>query len=142
MDSGGVLAKEALGTREGDAGRPGSERVGRGLADSPLPAGGRWSAEIGDLPSQVLDFGQPGFNPDDDGLRIPRQILDAIPSQLEGLRMQLEEAERSGESVPPGPRRSPVVGRIAGIPRVAGYIADFFGAGAAILFMGRLVGLW
>jgi hypothetical protein len=44
------------------------------------------------LTGQVMDIDEPGFT--DDGLRIPRMILQAIPIQLGALRMKLEEAEK------------------------------------------------
>lgn len=53
------------------------------------------------LSAQVLDFEEPGFGVEDDGLDIPRQILDTIPIQISALEMQLEEAEAD----PPPPQR-------------------------------------
>lgn len=44
------------------------------------------------LTGQVMDIEESGFT--DDGLRIPRMVLQAIPIQLGALRMKLEEAEK------------------------------------------------
>jgi hypothetical protein len=46
-----------------------------------------------DLSSQVMDFDSGGFDFENDGLDIPRRILETIPSQLGALEMRLEEAE-------------------------------------------------
>ncbi len=56
----------------------------------PPALGGRARSE--DLSSQVMDYDDPVFS--DDGLDIPRQILDAIPIQIASLEMELEKAER------------------------------------------------
>lgn len=55
----------------------------------PMMGGGLRS---NNLPGQVMDIEEPGFT--DDGLRIPRMILQAVPIQLGALRMKLEEAEK------------------------------------------------
>lgn len=55
----------------------------------PMMGGGLRS---NNLAGQVMDIEEAGFS--DDGLRIPRMILQTIPIQLGALRGMLEEAER------------------------------------------------
>ena len=46
-----------------------------------------------DLPTQALDFEVNHGYFSDDGLNIPRELLERIPSQISGLEIKLEEAE-------------------------------------------------
>lgn len=55
----------------------------------PMMGGG---VRSNNLAGQVMDIEEPGFS--EDGLRIPRMILQAIPIQLGALRGKLEEAEK------------------------------------------------
>lgn len=53
-----------------------------------------------DLPTQAFDFEVNDGYFSDDGLGVPRELLERIPSQISGLEIKLEEAEaRSGSSV-------------------------------------------
>lgn len=65
--------------------------VGQLAIYNPPAIGG--GLKSGDLPSQVFDFVQFGY--DDDGLTFQREILERIPAQLAGLEMKLEEAEEA-----------------------------------------------
>lgn len=65
--------------------------VGQLAIYNPPAIGG--GLKSGDLPSQVFDFVQFGY--DDDGLTFQREILERIPAQLAGLEMRLEEAEEA-----------------------------------------------
>jgi hypothetical protein len=97
-----------------------------------------------DLPSQVFEFGEVGFG-GGDGLDFQRAILDRIPSQLAGLEMKLEEAEKAdgGVGVPKRKRRLPtVVGRIRHVPPLIGFIADVGGFVVVVIFVGRFAGIW
>lgn len=65
--------------------------VGQLAIYNPPAIGG--GLKSGDLPSQVFDFVQFGY--DDDGLTFQREILERIPAQLAGLEMKLEEANEA-----------------------------------------------
>jgi len=65
--------------------------VGQLAIYNPPAIGG--GLKSGDLPSQVFDFVQFGY--DDDGLTFQREILERVPAQLAGLEMKLEEAEEA-----------------------------------------------
>ena len=65
--------------------------VGQLAIYNPPAVGG--GLKSGDLPSQVFDYVQFGY--DDDGLTFQREILERIPAQLAGLEMKLEEAEEA-----------------------------------------------
>ena len=96
------------------------------------------------LPAQIMDFGRVGFGTDDDGLDIPREILDYIPAQLGALHVQLEEAESPSTAGQPHPRRRvpTLFGRIRHIPAAVGTLADMGGAVAFVAVLGRLIGVW
>lgn len=47
----------------------------------------------GDLPTVAFDFEVNDGYFSDDGLSVPREILERIPSQISGLEIKLEEAE-------------------------------------------------
>jgi hypothetical protein len=95
-----------------------------------------------ELSSLILEFKDwVGFTVDarDDDLQ--REILRLIPSQLAGLEMKLEEAERV--NVPNWKRRLPTVfGRVRHVPPLIGFIADVGGTVAVIVFAGHVVGFW
>jgi hypothetical protein len=55
----------------------------------PMMGGG---VRSNNLAGQVMDIEEPGFA--DDGLRIPRMILQAIPIQIGALKGRLDEAEK------------------------------------------------
>lgn len=59
----------------------------------PMMGGG---LRAGSLAGQVLDIEEPGFT--DDGLRIPRMILQTIPVQIGALRLKLSKAEERGQT--------------------------------------------
>lgn len=46
-----------------------------------------------DLPTQAFDFEVNDGYSSDDGLGVPRELLERIPSQISGLEIKLEEAE-------------------------------------------------
>lgn len=46
-----------------------------------------------DLPTEAFDFDVNHGYHSDDGMNIPRQLLERIPSQISGLEIKLEEAE-------------------------------------------------
>lgn len=46
-----------------------------------------------DLPTQAFDFEVNDGYFSDDGLGVPRELLERIPSQISGLKIKLEEAE-------------------------------------------------
>jgi hypothetical protein len=51
----------------------------------------------GDLPTVAFDFEVNHGYFSDDGLSVPREILERIPSQISGLEIKLEEAETAEE---------------------------------------------
>jgi hypothetical protein len=61
---------------------------------NPPMMGGGVRAES--LAGQVLDIEEPGFS--DDGLRIPRMILQTVPVQIGALRLKLSKAEERGQT--------------------------------------------
>jgi hypothetical protein len=96
-----------------------------------------------DLPSQLFDFIEFGDGlTEDDGLTLQRAILDRIPSQSEGLKMRLEEAEADGSPGWPRPRlrlprwawlRHPLIAAIVG-----GIVATVIGG----LIVAAILGLF
>lgn len=50
-----------------------------------------------DLPTQAFDFEVNAGYFSDDGLGMPRELLERIPSQISGLEIKLEEAEAAEE---------------------------------------------
>jgi hypothetical protein len=50
-----------------------------------------------DVPAQAFDFEVNDGYFSDDGLGVPRELLERIPSQISGLEMKLEEAEAAEE---------------------------------------------
>ncbi|MGN6663930.1 MAG: hypothetical protein ACTHK6_06980 [Solirubrobacterales bacterium] len=57
------------------------------------PAMRRQGVMVGDLPGLMFYDGPSLAYESSDGLDVQRKVLDRIPSQLAGLRLQLEEAE-------------------------------------------------
>ena len=90
-----------------------------------------------------MDLDRDGPGADEDGLQIPREILDYIPRQLGDLHLQLEEAEDERGAETPRPKRGlpTVVGHL-GVPPIVGTVADIGGAATVIAFLGHLAGLW
>lgn len=108
------------------------------VTEPPMLGGGVKSE---DLASQVMDIGDGGFNFEDDGLAIPRQVLEMIPSQLGALKMRLREAEarghRSGRYWP-----TIIFGRFRHVPPVIGFVADLGGFVTVVAFVGRMAHFW
>lgn len=88
-----------------------------------------------------MNIGDGGFNFEDDGLAIPRQVLEMIPSQLGALEMRLKEAE--ARVLRPG-RYWPTIifGRFRHVPPLIGLVADLGGFVAVVAFVGRMAHLW
>jgi hypothetical protein len=110
---------------------------------SPLPLVGLF----GQMPFQRRSWISDGvgFGSDEDGLDIPREILDYIPAQLGALHLRLEEEEAApGKAGTPHPRRRvpTLFGRIRHIPIAIGTLADVGGAVAFVAVLGRLIGVW
>jgi hypothetical protein len=93
--------------------------------------------------AQIMDLDRDGPGADEDGLQIPREILDYIPRQLGDLHLQLEQAEDAREAETPRPERGlpTVVGHLD-VPPIVGTVADIGGAATVIAFLGHVAGLW
>jgi hypothetical protein len=95
------------------------------------------------LPAQIMDLDRDGPGAHEDGLRIPREILDYIPRQLGDLHLQLEEAEdERGPETSRFKHRLPTVVGHLGVPPVVGTVADIGGFATVIAFLGHVAGLW
>jgi len=108
------------------------------VTEPPMLGGGVKSE---DLASQIMDIGDGGLNFEDDGLAIPRQVLEMMPSQLGALEMRLEEEEAEGHR----PSRywpTIIFGRFRRVPPLIGFVADLGGFAAVVAFVGRMAHAW